>query len=468
MVFSNPFFLYIFLPLVLLFYFISKNDTYRRTVLLVFSLIFYACGEPKCVFLMIALVFVDYAAGLLIGCTYSKVLKRLCLILALIVNLGFLCYFKYLGFFAETANYIFGTSIYVLSIVMPIGISFFTFQAISYVIDVYREDTNPQGSFFKLLLYVSFFPQLIAGPIVRYKDIDRQLNHRNITPASFNEGLFRFAVGLAKKVLIADCCQTVITSLYSLNDVTVAARWVGAVFFTLQLYFDFSGYSDMAIGLARMFGFRLLENFDYPLVSSSVTEFWRRWHISLGTFFRDYVYIPLGGNRKRHIFNLIIVWFLTGLWHGASWNFVLWGLYYGFLLIIEKKFLLKLFDKMAKPVSFVLSHLYTVFITVFGFAIFYFDKDLLRNIGYLFGQGTSSFTDIYTNSIIMNNILLLAAAVILSAPVFPVIWNKLKEKRVLSYDMNRVIKTVVTVSLIALATVRLAGNSYSPFLYFRF
>lgn len=468
MVFSNLFFLYIFMPALFLAYFIIKNNTYRRIVLLAFSLLFYAWGEPVAIFLMIGLVLGDYLFGLLIDHVYSAGAKKLWLVLAIVFNLSILGVYKYLGFFTETFNTIFRAQVPVLSLTMPIGISFFTFQTMSYVIDVYREDAKVQKSFFTLLLYVSFFPQLIAGPIVRYKDIEEQLPDRRVNLADFNDGLFRFSVGLAKKVLIADCCDTVVTSLYGLTDVTFAARWAGALFFTLQLYFDFSGYSDMAIGLGKMFGFRFLENFNYPLISRSATEFWRRWHMSLGTFFRDYVYIPLGGNRHDQQRNILVVWFLTGMWHGASWNFILWGLYYAVLLMWEKSSLLKTFEKMPKAVSFVVSHAYTLFITVFGFAIFYFDKNLLKNLGYLFGFGCTGVTDLFTNSVIFDNILLLAAALFFAVPVIPTLWNRLKERGMLPYTAERILKTLVLIAFITLASVRLVGNSYSAFLYFRF
>lgn len=468
MVFSNLFFLYIFMPVLLLAYFNVKNDTYRRGVLVAFSLFFYAWGEPVYVFLMIGMVLMDYIFGLLIYRTNTIALRRFLLVLTIAVNLGILCLYKYLGFFTETINFLFNVQIPIVELTMPIGISFFTFQTMSYVIDVYRDDTDVQRSFFKLLLYVSFFPQLIAGPIVRYKDIEAQLDNRQVTVEEFNEGLFRLSIGLAKKVLIADCCATVIESLYSLNDVTLLGRWAGAVFFTLQLYFDFSGYSDMAIGLGRMFGFSFMENFTYPLISRSATEFWRRWHISLGTFFRDYVYIPLGGNRHDQQRNILVVWFLTGMWHGASWNFILWGLYYAFLLMWEKRSLLKAFDKMPKPLSFAVTHIYTVFITVFGFAIFYFDKNLLRNLGYLFGIGCTSVTDIFTNSIIMQNIILLGVAAVLSTPILKTLWTWLKSKVYIPYTAERILKTVVVLVFLTASTIRLVGNSYSAFLYSRF
>ena len=468
MVFSNIFFLYVFLPALFLAYFVIKNDAYRRAVLIAFSLVFYAWGEPVYVFLMIGLVIADYIFGLLIAKTRQVWLRKFWLVIAIVSNLSILGVYKYLGFFTETLNFIFNVTIPVVKLSMPIGISFFTFQTMSYVIDVYRGDADVQKSFFRLLLYVSFFPQLVAGPIVRYKDIEMQLYDRQVSLEKLNDGMFRFSVGLVKKVLIADCCDTAITALLSLSDVTFAGRWAAALFFTLQLYFDFSGYSDMAIGLGRMFGFEFLENFNYPLVSRSATEFWRRWHMSLGSFFRDYVYIPLGGNRHDQQRNILVVWFLTGLWHGAAWNFILWGLYYGFLLMWEKKHYLKQIERMPKAVSFVISHIYTIFITVFGFAIFYFEKDLFKNLGYLFGIGCKSVSDIFTTSIVMDNVLLLAAACLFSAPVVPALWKWLKEHAKIGYTAERIIKTVCVIAFVSVSTIRLVGDTYSAFLYFRF
>ena len=468
MVFSNIFFLYVFLPALFLAYFVIKNNAYRRAVLIAFSLVFYAWGEPIYVFLMIGLVLADYIFGLLISKTRQVWLRKFWLVIAIVSNLSILGVYKYLGFFTETLNFIFNVTIPVVKLSMPIGISFFTFQTMSYVIDVYRGDADVQKSFFRLLLYVSFFPQLVAGPIVRYKDIEMQLSDRQVSLEKLNDGMFRFSVGLVKKVLIADCCDTAITALLSLSDVTFAGRWAAALFFTLQLYFDFSGYSDMAIGLGRMFGFEFLENFNYPLVSRSATEFWRRWHMSLGSFFRDYVYIPLGGNRHDQQRNILVVWFLTGLWHGAAWNFILWGLYYGFLLMWEKKHYLKQIERMPKAVSFVISHIYTIFITVFGFAIFYFEKDLFKNLGYLFGIGCKSVSDIFTTSIVMDNVLLLAAACLFSAPVVTALWKWLKEHAKIGYTAERIIKTVCVIAFVSVSTIRLVGDTYSAFLYFRF
>ena len=467
MVFSSLLFIYIFLALLLVAYFIVKNNTYRRIVLIVFSLVFYAWGEPRYVFLMIALVLADYLFGLMVAKNEKK-RKKLFLVLAIVVNLGILFFFKYLGFTVGIFNGIFGWKVQTPALTMPIGISFFTFQAMSYVIDVYRGDAKVQKKFSNLLLYVSFFPQLIAGPIVRYKDIEMQLDSRQVSLSDFGDGVFRFSIGLAKKVLIADSCAMVVSSLYGLTDATFVGRWAGAVFFTLQLYFDFSGYSDMAIGLGRMFGFKFNENFNYPLVSTSATDFWRRWHISLGTFFRDYVYIPLGGNRRFQIRNIFIVWFLTGLWHGASWNFILWGVFYGILLFIEKKFLLKAFERMPKITSAVISRIYTIFITVFGFAIFYFDTDLWKNLGYLFGVGVKGFTDLFTNSVLLGNIILFALAVFFAIPVMKKFFDKYVEGGQIPYTVARTAKTLIIIALVAICTVRMVGDTYSPFLYFRF
>ncbi len=472
MVFSDLFCLYMFLPVLALLYFVTPYHGVRRGVLVAFSLLFYAWGEPRYVFLMIGMVAADYLFGRLIAKAESQGTRRLWLVLAVVSNLGVLGVYKYLGFFTETLNQICGLfgsfTLPVVSLALPIGISFFTFQTMSYVIDVYRGDTEVQESFFKLLLYVSFFPQLIAGPIVRYKDIEAQLDNRHVDAAEINEGICRFSVGLCKKVLIADNCDAVVKTLMGLSEATVAARWAGALFFTLQLYFDFSGYSDMAIGLGRVFGFRFNENFKYPLVSSSATEFWRRWHISLGTFFRDYVYIPLGGNRHNQTRNILVVWFLTGMWHGASWNFILWGVYYGILLLIEKHWLLSVFDRMPKWLSFPVTKLYVIFITVFGFAMFYFDGAVFTNLGVMFGVGASGLTSIVTNSVILDNIFLLAAACVFAVPVVPAMARLAREKLHLSYEAERLIKTAFSLAVILVATVRLCGNSYSAFLYFRF
>ena len=493
MPFSNLIFVYGFLPFLFLLYYIWPNSLWRRSVLTAFSLLFYAFGEPLYVFLMIGLVLADWGFGLLIDRSASLKRKKLWLTLAVISNLGVLVLYKYLGFLTSTVNGIFNVTIPEISFIMPIGISFFTFQTMSYVIDVYRGDAPVQKSFPRLLLYVSLFPQLIAGPIVRYKDIEDQLDDRTVHIPTLLDGAFRFSMGLAKKIWIADHCGEAVTMLYSLSDVTVGGRWLGAVFYTLQLYFDFSGYSDMAIGLGKMFGFRFLENFNYPLISGSATEFWRRWHMSLGTFFRDYVYIPLGGNRHDQMRNIFVVWFLTGLWHGASWNFILWGLFYGVLLTWEKSSFLPFLKRrpddswpecppilvyLSRAGKWVVSHAYTILITVVGFAIFYFDHDLLKNLGYLIGIGTTGLSDMYTASVLYEHLWLLLAACVLACPVAPALgrWIEKGTMRLesavgregVSYGILRIGKTLILVGLLAVCTVMMAGNTYSAFLYFRF
>ena len=468
MVFSHPFFVYAFLPALLAVFFLCKSNPARRTVLVAFSLLFYGWGEPVYVFLMVLTVGFDYIFGRLIDSYKEQRMRKLWLVLAIAVNLSVLAYFKYTGFAAETFNFIFRTNIPVPQLIMPIGISFFTFQAMSYVIDVYRGDTEVQMSFPRLLLYVSLFPQLIAGPIVRYKDIALQLDDMRVRPVDICEGIYRFAIGVAKKLLIADTCFAAAEALYATSTVTFVGRWAGALFFALQIYYDFSGYSDMAIGLGRMFGFKFLENFNYPYSSKSATEFWRRWHMSLGTFFRDYVYIPLGGNRRLHLRNILVVWFLTGLWHGASWNFVLWGMFYGVLLIIEKKFLLSFFEKLPKLVSEIISRFYIAFITVFGFAIFYFTDNLWSSIGYLFGVGVDSFTDIFAKSIIVDNLNLLIVGIVFAFPVVPAVTGYFMKRFRISYETRRYVMTAVSLILILISTVRMIGDTYSPFLYWNF
>ncbi len=501
MIFSSLTFLYLFMPLLLVTYYLVRNESYRRAVLLLFSLVFYAWGEPVYIVLLLIVALADYLLGIGIGKQLQKGGRtkgaKALLVLAVAVNIGVLAVFKYTGFFCENINTALSALYQVAEIpqiwqfllpepqlIMPIGISFFSFQSLSYVIDVYRGDTKVQKSYPKLLLYIMLFPQLIAGPIVRYKDVAEQLDNRKISAAGVNEGLYRFAVGLGKKVIIANNCGAACARLIELKEVTVLGSWGIALFFTLQLYFDFSGYSDMAIGLGRMFGFRFLENFNYPFVSGTATEFWRRWHMSLGTFFRDYVYIPLGGNRRWHLRNIFVVWFLTGFWHGADWNFIIWGLYYGVLLVIEKYLFIPLGKKLPKhwtlsTLTFFVSRGYFIFITLFGFSVFAFTEDLfgwrfgeglLANLGYLFGVGTVGLTELNTNSIFMQNIILLGVAVVLSLPVVPILERTVRAfvPKTGAYVTLRIIRTLAILVLVGISTVLLVGNTYNPFLYFRF
>lgn len=490
MLFSSLFFLYAFLPLLFVLFFPIKKSSYRRVLLVIFSLLFYACGEPVYVLLMVAAAAVNYIFGMLSLSGKCAAHPKLFTALCVILNLGLLGIFKYTDFIIETVNLILPLNIPHTHIKLPIGISFFTFQSMSYVIDVWRGVTPAQKSPVKLLLYISFFPQLIAGPIVRYQDIASQLDDIRTSSSGILNGLFRFSVGLGKKVLIADCCAAAVESLISIGGApSLLARWSAALFFTLQIYFDFSGYSDMAIGLGRMFGFRFPENFIYPFVSRNATEFWRRWHVSLSTWFKDYLFYPVlrskalrllskklssGGHKKASrlvptVIGLLIVWFSTGLWHGASWNYVFWGLYYFVFLTLEMIFEPKIKNRLPKIPSAILSHVYFAVITVFGMAIFYFENGLFRNLGYLLGIGISGFSDIYTNSIIKENIFLLAAAAVLSVPVIPYALKTFEKKfGSISINVKAVCKAAAILLLIFASTVRLTGNSYHPFLYFRF
>lgn len=409
--------MYLFLPICLLLYFILHGIKARNYLLLVMSLLFYAWGEPKWIILMIVTTLIDYGAGLLVDQYRGQKLAKWALAGSVVITLSFLAVFKYLGFFNQNLNQIFGAELPTQIFNLPIGISFYTFQAITYVVDVYRGKAQVQRSYANLLLYVALFPQLIAGPIVRYTDIAAQLENREMTLPGFSKGITRFVTGLGKKVLLANIAGQVATSLIGgdLSKASVLGAWLGIFAYTFQIYFDFSGYSDMAIGLGHMFGFTYVENFNYPYISKSITEFWRRWHISLSTFFRDYVYIPLGGNRRHQLRNMFIVWALTGLWHGASWNFVLWGLYYFVFLAIEKLFLGKFLEKLPAVVG----HAYALFIIVVGWVFFYFDDvsrlgQMLKLMFGFSGQAGVLPTD---TVLLKNHLVFFLVAIIACIPV---------------------------------------------------
>lgn len=469
MVFSSLLFLYAFLPVCLLLYFLVPGLTGKNIVLLCASLVFYAWGEPVYVFLMLAVAALNWGFGLLLGKKRSKGLLALCVAL----NLASLVVFKYAGFLVENCNALFGTALRDPQISLPIGISFYTFQALSYSVDVYRKDVGAQRSYWKFLLYVSMFPQLIAGPIVRYVDVAAQIESRESDPENVFRGVTRFCVGLGKKVLLADHVGQVADQLLggSFTGATTLGIWLGALMYMFQIYFDFSGYSDMAIGLGRIFGFRYMENFKLPYTSKSISEFWRRWHISLSSFFRDYVYIPLGGNRRHVYLNLFIVWALTGLWHGASWNFVLWGLYFFVLLCIER-LLKKQLPKIPKPVR----HILTLLLILISWNVFYHtDLGRLReSFAIFFGFAGSGFTSETTNMLLRNNLPLIAiCAVGCSAiPQFTgnVVGLLCAEKREdgIGHKVYAGLTFVFDLALLALATISLAGSSYNAFLYFRF
>ena len=424
------------------------------------SLIFYAWGEPIYFLLMLFAILINYFSARLI-CRYEKY-KKFFLFLSVLLNLSMLAFFKYTNFFITNINDIFNIKIAFVNIALPIGISFYTFQSMSYTIDVYRKDAPLQKNILSFGAYVVLFPQLIAGPIVRYKTIADQLEYRTHSLEKFSSGIMRFTQGFAKKVLIANNIGVIWSSVLSLPNASLSTMtsWLGIVAFTFQIYFDFSGYSDMAIGLGRMFGFEFLENFDYPYISKSVTEFWRRWHISLGTWFKEYVYIPLGGNRCGNIrtyFNLIIVWFLTGFWHGAGWNFILWGLYFGILLILEKAFLLKILKRI--PPLF--SHLYLFFTVVISW-VFFAIEDFSHMTQYLltmFGCNGTAFLDSRFLYLLQTNLILLIIASICSTPIL----KKLKSKNIFT-KLSPVIFLVIWL----VGTAFLVSDSYNPFLYFRF
>ncbi len=466
MVFSSTIFLCVYLPLVLLGYYICPKKG-RNLFLLIVSLVFYAWGEPRYVFLMIFSIVINFAFGLLMDKHRSDPKRlKLMLVLSVVIDLGLLSVFKYTDFIITNVNAIFSTGFDLLNIALPIGISFYTFQAMSYTIDVYRNDVRVQRNIIDFGMYITMFPQLIAGPIVRYSDVQDQLAERSVTTDDFSAGIMRFVVGLGKKVLLANQMGAVWSGIYALGgDVSALMAWTGAAAYTFQIYFDFSGYSDMAIGLGRMFGFKFPENFRYPYESVSITDFWRRWHMTLSTWFKEYLYIPLGGNRHglaRQALNLFIVWALTGFWHGAGWNFVMWGLYYFLILFIEKLFLLKILEKLPK----ILRHVYALLLIVIGWVIFASDdvSVLLPYLGSLFGaNGALGGMDVYTlatRAVLI--VICCIASTELPKKIFLSCTGAMNEKAAF------VLKSVLTLALLVLSMIFLIGDSYNPFLYFRF
>lgn len=480
MVFSSLPFIFLFLPLNLLAYFFAKDIKSKNTVMLVFSLIFYAWGEPLYILLLIGMAFIDWYLTLIMS-KYKHSPKKAKLILSATVaaDLLLLGIFKYGSFLLSNVKYFTGFPKTVPEIALPIGISFYTFQLITYCVDVYRDEVPPQRSFKTLLLYVSMFHQCIAGPIVRYKDISHELTDRNVTYTDIAEGLNRFVTGLAKKSIIANSCAEIADKLLVsdtgdfsvLASKSVLSLWVGVLAFTIQIYTDFSAYSDMAIGMGRMIGIHYPENFKYPYISASVSEFWRRWHITLGSFFRDYLYIPLGGNRKgaiRTLLNLFVVWALTGLWHGASWNFVLWGLYFFVFIALEKLILAPFLKK-----HHAFSHIYLLIIVFFGWILFKFENlsDIWCVLKGMFGCNGNKFYDFETLATVKSYIVLLTAAAVACTPLVKRISDKLKYcalRSVKALAVYSVFQIVIPILLLILSAAALVGNSYNPFLYFRF
>jgi len=457
MVFSSIPFLFFFLPIFLIIYYIIPFK-FKNFILLLFSLIFYAWGEPVYIVLMVFSSIVDYTNGRLIEKYPNK--KKIFMILSVIINLSLLGFFKYSGFLIDNINNLLNLNIKPLNLSLPIGISFFTFQTMSYSIDVYKGTVKAEKNFLNFMTYVSMFPQLIAGPIVRYEDVANELSKRNIDWISFKDGLFRFLQGLFKKVLIANSVGLLFTTITNMDysDISVLTSWLAIIAFSFQIYFDFSGYSDMAIGIGKMLGFNYPENFNYPFIAKNITDFWRRWHMSLSVWFKDYVYIPLGGNRKHQLRNILIVWGLTGLWHGASWNFIFWGIYFGILLILEKYVLKKYLDKLPN----ILKHIITIFLVIISFYIFAFDNtNLLLSFGkILFGMSGNKFIDYNFIFYFSNYLIILIIAGILSTPIYQIIKERM-EKRWIIMSIIYIILFIITVAF-------LVSDTYNPFLYFRF
>ena len=478
MVFSSLLFVFVFLTLNLIVYlFFARTIRQKNIVMLVFSLIFYMWGGPRYLLLLLAMTAICWFSGLVIEGSGSRRQRKTALAVCCVLMLGLLGIFKYTGFFLENLHGLTGFPKEVPNIVLPIGISFYTFQLLSYVIDVYREEIHAQRKYWLLLLYASMFHQCIAGPIIRYRDINREIAHRTMDVRSMSEGIGRFAAGLAKKAILANSCAKVADTLLpsgaeAIRQAPAAALWAGMLFYMLQIYLDFSAYSDMAIGMGRMIGFHYKENFNYPYTAVSVTDFWRRWHISLSTFFRDYVYIPLGGNRKgepRRVLNLFIVWFLTGLWHGASWNFILWGLYFFVFLVIEKYLLGPLLDKLPK----VCSHVYLVLVVYFGWVLFRFES--LSEIGAvfqgMFGLNGNGFINMVTSVQIKNELFFLAVAVLAVTPLAKKLvqaWKELWTKRFYVPAVYYVFEVLLPPAFLILSVMALVGDSYNPFIYFQF
>ncbi|MCR5368868.1 MAG: MBOAT family protein [Eubacterium sp.] len=468
MLFSSITFLYVFLPAVLLLYFIAPRKI-RNLILLMTSLIFYGWGEPKYIIVMVVSIIVGYIFGRLTG-SFKKKSKdktaKLCVVLSTIVNLGILIFFKYTDFFISNINKVGGFGIKLLDLALPLGISFYTFQILSYSIDVYRGEVEPQKNIIDLAAYITLFPQLIAGPIVRYQTIEKQLKERKESIDLFASGVMRFVIGLGKKVIIANSVASMYETIKALPDEksSVALYWVASLLFSFQIYFDFSGYSDMAIGLGRLFGFKFLENFEHPYISKSITEFWRRWHISLSSWFKDYVYIPLGGNRckkSRMFFNIFIVWLLTGFWHGAEWNFIIWGLYYFIILMLEKSFLLRVLKKLPA----VLQHIYSLFLINMGWVIFSNDNldKLGKTLRCMFGIGNIDLYNKTTAFYLLSFIVMIILAAIGSTEIPKKIGKKIDDSKAGAIGAVIFILIVMTLS-----TAGLASDAFNPFMYFRF
>lgn len=467
MLFSSISFLYYFLPVTIALYFIVPKRC-KNFILLIASLFFYFWGEPVYSLLMLGSAFSGYIHGLLIEKTRGSKYAKIPLISSIVISLGLLGFFKYSDFFLRNLNSLLHTNIGLLGLALPIGISFYTFQILSYTIDVYRGQARVQRNFISFATYVSLFPQLIAGPIVRYQTVQDELDHREHRLEDISYGISRFAFGLAKKCLVANTLAGLINHLEKANEPSVLGYWIIAIAFTLQIYYDFSGYSDMAIGLGRVFGFHFMENFDYPYISRSISEFWRRWHISLGSWFRDYVYIPLGGNRVsfgRWFFNIFVVWFLTGFWHGSEWNFIVWGLYFAFFLLIEKLFLNKLLDKLPGA----LRHLYVMFFIVLSFVIFSTDNMSAAWVSLkgMFGGLNIPLHNTLSRYYLSSYAFMLVFAALASTPVLKILLGKIRSHKK-GEILISILEPILYLLILGFVTASLVDGSFNPFLYFRF
>lgn len=468
MLFSSLTFLFGFLPILLLGYYVVPSRKFKNCILLVFSLLFYAWGEPKYILLMLVTILISYIMGLLINKYDSKPkVKKLLLTMSIILILAGLIFFKYTNFILENITRVTKADITFMDIILPIGISFYSFQILSYVIDLYNKKVEVQRNIFSLALYVSLFPQLIAGPIVRYETVEDELKNRKENLPDILSGFKRFIVGLSKKIIIANNMGLIADSIFVLNNSNIGTliMWLGVIAYTLQIYFDFSGYSDMAIGLGKMFGFHFLENFNYPYIAKSITDFWRRWHISLSSWFRDYIYIPLGGNRVsklKWVRNICVVWLLTGLWHGASWNFVLWGAYFAIILLIEKIFLLKFLEKSPKIIQW----LYSIFLIMLGWVIFRCESvELMKNVlSKMFMYQKSDLLKFITENInLLFSMLFILPAIVVSFPIVPKLKEKFNKSIIMYAGYNLLILILFSINI-----VFLTSSSYNPFIYFRF
>ena len=474
MLFSSSIFLFAFLPITLFIYyvFLRKTKKVKNYFLLLMSLIFYAWGEPKFILMLLLSIFINWGFGLLIDNNrQDKKKSKSIIVLMLVSNLTILLIFKYLGFLVTNVNSILNSNLVVPQIALPIGISFFTFQAISYVIDVYRENGKVQKNILNVGLYLAFFPQLIAGPIVRYETVSEQINDRKENIKDFSKGVYRFLFGIAKKVLISNQMAIVADIAFDNGPTSVLFAWLGAIAYTLQIYFDFSGYSDMAIGLGQMFGFKFDENFNYPYIAKSITDFWHRWHISLSTWFRDYVYIPLGGSRckkSRAFFNIFVVWLLTGVWHGASWNFILWGLYFCVFLILEKILFKNILKKLETLVSWkkLLLHIYTLLIVIFGWVLFRATSltEVVAYIRAMFGMGDISFIDSNFAIYLSDKFIYFLAGILFSMPIHNYILKIIDKNE----KVSLIVSPICMIALFLVVIAFLVKGTYNPFIYFNF